>query len=66
MFYVKTKLSSKAEMKTELSSEAYTICPECGKEIKIDLVEAIRELPEFDFFGTSIYCKECSEKLHTK
>ena len=64
MFYTKTKLSNQTDIKTIIADNVFTICPKCGKEISVDLVNVIKELPEFDFFSTRIYCNDCSEKEH--
>lgn len=37
----------------------YTICPQCGREHKIDL-EEILESGEHDLDTTQVYCEECS------
>lgn len=39
----------------------YTICPECGKEHVVDLVEVISS-GDTDLYSTQVYCRECSER----
>ena len=56
MFYIKEN-----EKEIELTSEAFTRCPDCGAEFEVDLSELIRE-PYFDFYGTSVFCDKCSAK----
>lgn len=59
MFYVKIKDGEKV-IKEELTDEnIFTMCPECGKEIQVDLAEIFPD-GEIDLFGTSIMCKECT------
>ena len=41
----------------------FTICPVCGEEHQIDLAEVCDN--GFDFFGTTVYCDQCTE-LHRK
>ena len=44
------------------TGEVYAQCPECGKlHLVDDIVEIIQESPDFSFYGTHIYCEECSE-----
>ena len=37
----------------------FTVCPVCGEEHQIDLSEGWGD--EFDFYGTAVYCKKCTE-----
>ena len=40
MFYIKTKLPDGKTVKTDVTDEnVFTRCPECGKEIGVDLAE---------------------------
>ena len=43
----------------------YTICPQCGREHKVDLQE-ILEGGDTDLDGTQVYCEECSEERESK
>ncbi len=61
MFYIK-KETEEISVKVELTGEAYTLCPDCGKEVEVDLAE-IAQIPDFDFYGTTIYCDECADSL---
>lgn len=56
MFYIK-----KGKKEIELTGEAFTRCPDCGAEFEVDLSELMSE-PYFDFYGTNVYCGECSVK----
>ena len=39
----------------------YTICPICGKEHRVDLVELAAQ-KDFDLYGTSVYCQDCARQ----
>lgn len=55
MFYIKVN-GQKKEITTR---NVYTLCPECGKEIPVDLTSII--IPgEFDFESTRLLCEKCS------
>lgn len=62
MFYIKHKIAEGVILETELDGEVMTRCPECGTEMTFDLKDLAKD-PEFDFFGTHIYCAACSEKM---
>lgn len=58
MFYLKRngkKLPIEAD-------NVFTQCPRCGKEFPIDLADAVTD-GQLDLYGTSIYCKQCSERI---
>ena len=58
MFYIKDNHDNLIE----ITGEVYAQCPECGKlHLLDDIVELIQENPDFDFYGTQIYCEKCSE-----
>lgn len=59
MFYMKDE----NENFIHLDDDFYYRCAGCGKMAGIDLVDTIREDPEFDFQGTAIYCPDCSKEL---
>lgn len=62
MFYIKTKLPSGKTVKTEITDEnVYTRCPECGREIPVDLAKVFSD-GEGDLFSTSIICSACTKK----
>jgi hypothetical protein len=66
MFYVKRKLTDKVTVITELHDDnVFTKCPECGKEISIDLAELFCD-GEGDLYGTSVYCAGCTKKREKK
>ncbi len=63
MFYVKDKLGNASEIKVAISDEnVFTICPLCGAEVDVDLLEITKDEP-FDVEGSSVLCSECSKKL---
>lgn len=58
MFYVKEN-----NINIDITDDnVYTMCPVCGKEFKVDIVEQIRCNEEFDLFGTYPYCPKCNNK----
>lgn len=66
MFYVKTQINEHIEIKIDLyDDEIFTQCPDCGVELEVDNETLIAVLKDDgDFPSTSIYCKECSKKIH--
>lgn len=62
MFYLKTKLATGKVIKTDITDEnVFTRCPDCGRELPIDLVEVFSD-GEGDLFSTSIVCSTCTRK----
>lgn len=62
MFYLKTKLANGKVVKTDITDEnVFTRCPDCGRELPIDLVEVFSD-GEGDLFSTSIICSACTKK----
>jgi len=62
MFYVKTKIGEGTNITTEITDEnTYTRCIDCGREIQMDLDEAIVD-GHLDLFGMGIRCEDCSYK----
>ena len=55
MFYLKHK-GEKLEIQCD---NVYTVCPQCQREILVDIAEV---LAEGDLEGTRVYCVECSKK----
>lgn len=55
MFYLKHK-GRKLEIRED---NVYTICPGCGKEHHVDLVD-ILSLENSDLYGTTVYCPDCT------
>lgn len=50
-----------------MESDVYTRCPGCGKEVKVDnFFELLEDDPDFDIFGTSLYCDGCAKKYREK
>ncbi len=60
MFYVKTKINEGTYFTTEITDEnVYTSCIDCGRELQIDLDEAVVE-GHLDLFGLGMRCETCS------
>lgn len=57
MFYLKHN-GEKLEIGYD---NVFTICPICGKEHRVDLIE-MAQSPQFDLYGTAFYCPQCAEK----
>ncbi len=63
MFYVKTQFDESTAILTEITDEnVFTRCPDCGREILIDLNDVIDDDGQLDLFGVSVCCAECSCK----
>lgn len=57
MFYAKS-----GDIKIELNDEnVFTICPNCGKEHMVDLIEVLQD-EGASLYGTRVYCAECSAR----
>jgi hypothetical protein len=66
MFYLKTKLANGKVVKTDITDEnLFTRCPDCGRELPVDLVEVFSD-GEGDLFSTSIICSTCTKKRAEK
>ena len=66
MFYIKTKLPDGKTTKTEITDEnVFTRCPECGREMTVDLAELFSD-GEGDMFSTGVICADCTEKRMEK
>ena len=62
MFYIKTREPGARVVRTEITDEnVYTRCPDCGRELPIDLAEVFSD-GEGDLFSTSIICSACTQK----
>lgn len=62
MYYVKSKINDEVEIKVDITDEnVFTICPVCGVEHQIDIVDVIQS-GEFDLFSTAIYGNQCTIK----
>lgn len=57
MFYLKHN-GEKIEIDYD---NVFTVCPICGKEHRVDLIELAQDL-QFDLDGTAVYCPQCVEK----
>ncbi len=63
MFYVKEKIGDTAEMTLEINDEnVFCRCPKCGCEVRVDLVEVLRD-EDSDLFGTAVYCDQCGKEV---
>ncbi len=63
MFYVKTQLDENTAILTEITDEnVFTCCPDCRREILVDLNDVIDDEGQLDLFGVSVCCTECSRK----
>ena len=57
MFYLKHNGE-----KLEISYDnMFTVCPICGKEHRVDLIE-VAQISHFDLDGTALYCPQCTAK----
>ena len=66
MFYLKTKMPNGEVVKTEITDEnVYTRCPDCGRELPVDLVEIFSD-GEGDLYSTNIICSACTKKHGAK
>lgn len=66
MFYIKSKLRNGETIKTDITDEnVFTCCPECGREILVDISEIFFN-GEGDLFSTNIICCACTKKRHGK
>lgn len=61
MYYMK---SGKKKLFIE-DDNVYTRCPRCGKEMQIDLGDAVIG-GALDLYGTSWYCERCSKIVRNK
>lgn len=62
MFYTKLTLSENSKVITRLSDKnVYSICPKCGKEIRVNLSDVLKE-EDTDLHTTCVYCKSCAKK----
>ncbi len=57
MYYVKNR-GKKIYIEDD---NVFTRCPRCGKELQVDLADAVID-GALDFYGTSWYCEKCSYK----
>ena len=62
MFYIKTKRHCGKTITTEITDEnVYTRCPECGREMPIDLAEIFSD-GEGDLSSTQVFCAACAKR----
>ena len=47
------------------SDNVFTQCSRCGKEMQIDLADAVID-GQLDLYGTSWYCEKSSKKVRSK
>lgn len=61
MFYVKEKITPTVAITVELHDDnVFCICPDCGCEVEVDLVDLFKD-GESDLYGTTVYCADCSK-----
>lgn len=61
-YYVKGKGQAGNEVIVSIEDDgAFTICPICGKEHRVDLVE-LAARKGFDLYGTTVYCESCVKR----
>ena len=66
MFYLKTQMPNGGVAKTEITDEnVYTRCPDCGRELPVDLVEVFSD-GKGDLYSTSIICSACTKQRGAK
>lgn len=59
MVYLKKEING-IEMKIEVySDEFYTICPQCGREFRVDKEVLQDFMNDLDFTGTRVWCNDC-------
>lgn len=65
-YYVKGKTATGEEVIIGIEDDnVFTICPLCGKEHRVDLVE-LAATKDFDLYGTSAYCQSCSRQANAQ
>ncbi len=63
MFYVKEKLNDSVEVNIDITDEnVYCLCPGCGCEVPVDLVEVLQD-EESDLYGTAVFCDDCGKNI---
>jgi hypothetical protein len=66
MFYLKTQMPNGGVAKTEITDEnVYTRCPDCGRELPVDLVEVFSD-GKGALYSTSIICSACTKQRGAK
>ena len=62
MFYIKTKQYCGKTINIEITDEnVFTRCPECGREMPVDLAEIFAD-GEGDLFSTQVVCAACAKR----
>lgn len=59
MFYLK---DDGRKMPIECDN-VFTVCPECGAEVTVDLADVVTE-EGLDLYGLGVYCDACGDKIH--
>lgn len=49
-----------------LEDNVRTICPNCGKEHVVDIVDVIESADGFSLYGTNTYCEGCSQEAQKR
>ena len=61
MFYVKEKINDVMEVSIEINDEnVFCTCPKCGKEVRVDLVEVLKD---DDLLSTQVCCNNSIETM---
>ena len=64
MNYVKTIIGETTEIKTTIECDnIFTICPKCGLEHQVDVIDIASSSEDFCLYGTQIYCEQCSNVI---
>lgn len=58
MFFLKTKKGRRLYLEDD---NTYTVCPICGKEHVVDLVDIFRDGMS-DLYNVAVYCPDCARK----
>lgn len=63
MFYTKAQIDPNTAIVTEITEEnVFTLCPDCGEELAINLNDVVGDNGLLDLFSTGVCCAECSKK----
>lgn len=65
MFYIKSEVAEGVTIRTEITDNVFTVCPECGSEHCVEL-DDILKCEHTNLYSTSVYCDECSKRRAVK
>ena len=63
MFYTTDDSGNDVEL---YEDNIFTYCPDCGRKVYVDGELFADIILETDLAGTTMYCRECGEKRHTR